>query len=207
MVLAAGAVLAGCTSSTSGSGSGSAASSTAASSTAAASSSSSAAGSTTAGPTSAASSASNAAAACTGAQIKVTSTPPPGGAAAGHVGLVLLFQNSSTTTCVLSGYPGVDGLNSSGQSIAHASRTLNGMIGFCGCTAPATLTLGPGVVVSAVVEGTSAGSGPANCAPFPSLLVTPPNTTVSTPIAASPESCDFTVHPVVTGLAGQSGTP
>jgi Protein of unknown function (DUF4232) len=109
---------------------------------------------------------------------------------------------------MLSGYPGADGLNSSGQSIAHASRTLNGMIGFCGCTTPATLTLGPGVVVSAVVEGTSAGSGGLpGCAAFPALLVTPPNTTTSTQIAASPYSCDFTIHPVVTGLAGQSGTP
>lgn len=138
----------------------------------------------------------------------MTWTNPPGGGAAGHIGIVLLFQNSSTSTCVLSGYPGVDGLDAAGHRVASASRTLNGMIGFCGCTAPATLTLGPGVVVSAVTEGDGAGSGGSTpCTPFASMLVTPPNTTMSTKIPASPYSCDFTVHPVVTGIVGQSGTP
>jgi uncharacterized protein DUF4232 len=208
------AALAGCTSSTSGSGSGSGSASGSATGSTAVSSSSAAPTS----PSTAVSSTTSAAApaACTGGQLKVTWTNPPGGAAAGHIGIVLLFQNSSTSTCTLSGYPGPDGLDSSGHSVAHATRTLNGMIGFCGCSTPPTLTLGPGVVVSAVVEGDSAGAsggagggsgggaGGNSCAAFPAMLVTPPNTSTSTQIPASPYSCDFTVHPVVTGLAGQS---
>jgi hypothetical protein len=120
---------------------------------------------------------------------------------AGHNGIVLLFTNSSSTTCTMSGYPGADGVDASGKDIASATRTLTGMIGFCGCSTPPTLTLAPGTVVSAVAEGTIGGTG--NCEAFTSMLVTPPNTTASTKIAAAPHSCDFTVHPVVTGQAGQ----
>jgi hypothetical protein len=114
----------------------------------------------------------------------------------------LLFTNSSAAPCVLLGYPGVDGLDGSGHAIAHASRTLNGLIGFCHCTKPASFTLKPNDVVSAVVEG--AISGGADCSPFASMLVTPPNTSLSTPIPASPDACGFTVHPVVSGTAGQA---
>ncbi len=81
---------------------------------------------------------------CTNAQIKVTAISPPGGGAAGHVGVVLLFTNTSSATCSMTGYPGVDGLNSAGQKLASATRTLNGMIGFCGCTKPPVVTLTPG---------------------------------------------------------------
>ena len=142
---------------------------------------------------------------CTGIQIKVTAVDPPGGGAAGHRGVVLLFTNLSTTTCTMTGYPGVDGLGSGGNHIASATRTLSGMIGFCGCTTPPTVTLAPGTTVSAVTEGVADGSGP--CGVFFALLVTPPNTSTSTQVTNSPYSCGFTVHPVVPGNAGQSGTP
>jgi hypothetical protein len=135
----------------------------------------------------------------------VTAIGPPGGGAAGHVGVVLLFTNTSSATCSMTGYPGVDGLDSSGHKLASATRTLNGMIGFCGCTKPPVVTLTPGTVVSAVTEGASDGSGP--CTAYPSLLVTPPNTTKSTSITLAPYSCNFTVHPVVPGQAGQLGVP
>lgn len=142
--------------------------------------------------------------------------PPPGGGAAGHIGVVLLFENVSSTTCTLSGYPGVDGLDASGRDLASASRTPNGMIGFCSCTQPPTLTLGPGVIVSAVAEGDAAGAsggagggsgggaGGSSCDAFAGLLVTPPNTSTSTKVNLAPHSCDFTVHPVVPGMDGQS---
>ena len=98
---------------------------------------------------------------------------PPGGGAAGHSGVVLLFTNTSTDDLRLIGYPGVDGLDSSGHDVASATRTLNGMIGFCGCTKPATLTLKPGDVVSAVTEGGRGRVG-RRCAPVRvDLLVDP----------------------------------
>jgi hypothetical protein len=118
---------------------------------------------------------------------------------------VLLFTNTSPVACSMTGYPGVDGLDGAGHRLASASRTLNGMIGFCGCTQASTVTLNPGGVVSAVTEGVADGSGP--CSPYASLLVTPPNTSTSTQITEAPYSCGFTVHPVVPGQAGQSGTP
>jgi hypothetical protein len=191
-------LLASCSSDTSGSGSATASSSGGAAS-------SGRTGSSAAASSSAGSSAAAAPTDCTGSQIRVTAINPPGGGAAGHRGVVLLFTNAASTPCLMTGYPGVDGLGSGGNHVASASRTLNGMIGFCGCTKPATVTVPPGGAVSAVTEGVSDGSGP--CDPFYSLLITPPNTSTSTPVAIAPYSCGFTVHPVVTGQTGQSGTP
>jgi Protein of unknown function (DUF4232) len=204
-----GLVLTACSSATAGNGTADA-SSTSVSPSATASATASAADSSTAAPsatvtvtatltpTTSASHGSG----CTNAQIAVTWTSPPGGGAAGHDGVVLLFTNHSSTSCTLTGYPGVAGLDAAGHTVANAARTLGGMIGFCNCTTPPVLTLPPGDVVSAVVEGTAGGPGP--CTAFPSMLVTPPNTTTSTRIYASPYSCGFDVHPVVTGQAGQA---
>ncbi|MBV9593048.1 MAG: DUF4232 domain-containing protein [Actinobacteria bacterium] len=130
----------------------------------------------------------------------MSSAVPSGGAAAGHQGLVLLFTNQSQTACILSGYPGAAGLNASGAQLAQAARTPAGMIGGCSCTTPPALTVAPGTTVSAVVEATDVG--PNACTPFAALLVTPPNTTASTRLAASLPSCGFEVHPVVTGKTG-----
>ena len=143
-------------------------------------------------------------ASCTNAQLGVTSSPPPAGDAAGHEGVVLLFRNQGSADCSLTGYPGVAGLDSSGHQVQQATRTLTGMLGGCSCTAAPTLTLHPGDTVSAVVEATPNGGGP--CTAFASLLVTPPNTTASTPIAAGLPSCGFDVHPVVTGQSGGGPT-
>jgi hypothetical protein len=137
---------------------------------------------------------------CTAAELTVSSIPPPAGGAAGHEGLVLLFTNHSTSACTLTGYPGAAGLNAAGSQILQATRTLSGMIGGCSCTHPPVLTLNPSSTVSAVIEGNIGGPGPCNA--IHSLLVTPPNTTMSTPIAESVPSCGFQIHPVVTGQSG-----
>jgi hypothetical protein len=138
---------------------------------------------------------------CSNVQIAVTATNPPGGAAAGHDGVVLLFTNRSSSACTLAGYPGVAGLNSSGQQIAQATRTLDGYLAGCACRTPAVLTLNPGAVGSATVEAVDALNG-GPCTPFAGLLVTAPNTTRSTRISLAPYSCQFDVHPVVAGSAG-----
>lgn len=140
---------------------------------------------------------------CSDAQIAVTATNPPGGAAAGHDGVVLLFTNHSSSPCTLTGYPGVAGLDGSGQQLAQATRTLDGYLAGCGCSAPAVLTLQPGGVVSATVEAVDALNG-GPCTSYAALLVTPPNTTQSTKLSLAPYSCDFDVHPVVAGQTGSA---
>ena len=130
-------------------------------------------------------------------------------AAAGHQGVVLLFVNKGTTPCVLFGYPGVAGLNSSGSQVTQAQRTLTGMMGGLapGVTTLPRITLAPGQSASAVVEGVDVPSGNAPCATYPSLLVTAPNTKVSVPIALSLPGCQpLQVHPVVPGTTGSTQT-
>ena len=141
---------------------------------------------------------------CTNAEIAVTAAPPPGGGAAGHTGVLLLFTNRSATACTLTGYPGVAGLDSNGSQLAQATRTLSGFLGNCGCSTPPVLILNAGDVASTIVEG-NAGGDPSgdNCTDFAAMLVTAPNTTVSTQVAGSPHSCGFTVHPVIAGSAGR----
>ncbi len=142
---------------------------------------------------------------CSGSQLTVTSTGGNGGA--GHIGVVLLFTNSSTTTCLLSGYPGVAALDSSGHQAAQAVRTLGGYLGGLPSSAtPPVVTLAAGQVASAVVEGSDVPVGSAtSCPTYPGLLVTPPNTTRSTTIIGSLPGCaPIEVHPVVAGKTGSA---
>jgi hypothetical protein len=139
---------------------------------------------------------------CGSSQIAVTAAEPPGGAAAGHNGVVLRFLNNSHHTCVLYGYPGVDGTNRGGHSLGHAVRTKDGYLGGCHCSTYGGVRLRPGQSASALVEGDIGDGGP-DCTRFKGLLVTPPNTFNSTPVEQAPYSCNFQVHPVVPGTTGE----
>lgn len=119
---------------------------------------------------------------------------PPQGNAAGHTGVELVFVNNSQRACILYGYPGADGTNGRGSSIAHAARTLTGYLGGCHCARLRGVLVRPGQAAYALAEGDLGGAG--NCDRFRGLLVTPPNTYRSTPLGAAPHSCHFQVHPV-----------
>jgi hypothetical protein len=129
-------------------------------------------------------------------------------AAAGHQGVVLLFVNHGPTSCVLFGYPGVAGVNSSGAQVVQAQRTLTGMMGGLapGVATLPRVTLAPGQTASAVVEGTDVPSGTeTSCPTYPSLLVTAPNTKVSVSVVQSLPGCSgLQVHPVVPGTSGST---
>ena len=131
----------------------------------------------------------------------MTAGAPPGGGAAGHTGVVLHLLNNSHYRCIIYGYPGVDGTNGGGHSVAHAARTLDGYLGGCRCTRLRGVLVAPGQSASALVEGDVGGSG--DCDRFRGLLVIAPNTYDSTPISIAPHSCDFQVHPVVPGDTGE----
>lgn len=108
------------------------------------------------------------AAPCQGPSISVTSdsTTPSAGMT------WLVFQNNSSSTCSLQGYPGVAVLDSSGNQTAQIKRTsING-------ASPPPVLIPPGGAASAVLEG-DPDYPTASCPPYHQLLVTPPNTTTS----------------------------
>jgi hypothetical protein len=105
----------------------------------------------------------------------------------------------------MSGYPGVAGLNSSGQQVVQAVRTLNGFMGGVPTGVnPPIVTLAPGQSASAMVEGTDVPTGTATTCPgYSTLLVTPPDTRQSTTLAIGLSGCSaIQIHPVVAGSSG-----
>lgn len=137
-----------------------------------------------------------------------------GGAGLGHEDQVLLFKNETSTPCSLTGYPGVAGLDSDGQQVVQAQRTLSGYLGglWNNALAPPTVSLQPGQTGSAIVEGTDVNVGTEVCPYYSKLLVTPPGLTESTPVTVRglgsppyqglPGCSPIEVHPVVPGSTG-----
>ncbi|MCW2494407.1 DUF4232 domain-containing protein [Jatrophihabitans sp.] len=138
---------------------------------------------------------------CVDGEITTTAQHSPDGGAAGHNGVLLVFTNSSTRTCVLYGYPGADALDAAGHPVAHAARSLTGYIGgtYSGLH---NVSLTPGSSASTYVEG-DIGDGGAACSSGTTMVVTPPNLFHSTPVPLSPYVCAFTIHPVVAGSTGR----
>jgi hypothetical protein len=143
---------------------------------------------------------------CRNGQISVA--VGTGGAGLGHEDQVILFTNTGSSTCSLYGYPGVAGLDAEGNQVVQAQRTLNGYLGGVqsGATSLPTVSLGPGQVASATVEGTDVPVGSAtSCVSYPALLVTPPNLTDSVRVTATLPGCSpIEVHPVVAGSSGSA---
>ena len=130
------------------------------------------------------------------------------GAAMGHEGFAIEFRNAGAVACTLYGYPGVAALNSSGQQAAQAQRTPSGYLGGLpsGDTTPPLVTLSPGQVASALVEGTDVPTGtpPSPCPQYQALLVTPPTATQSVRLTQGVPGCSaIAVHPVVPGTSGR----
>lgn len=142
---------------------------------------------------------------CNGAALAVSAGGP--GAASGHYGFPILFRNTGSGPCTLRGYPGVAALDSSGHQVTQANRTPQGYLGglaFTDTSLP-QVVLAPGQTGSALLEGTDNPVGTAtSCSSYPSLLVTPPNTTTSTRLDMSMPGCSgLSIHPVVAGTSGR----
>lgn len=124
----------------------------------------------------------------------------------GHGGFELRFHNHSRATCTMTGYPGVAALTVAGQQAVQAHRTLRGYQGGLpsGMTVPPTVTLAPGQTSYARVEWIeNPVNSETSCPSYPAILVTPPNTTVSTRLKVSGASgngiylcASLEVHPV-----------
>lgn len=134
--------------------------------------------------------------ACPTNQLSISDKPASGGL--GHFGIVLVFVNHGST-CTLTGYPGVDGVNG-GTTVIHAQRTLRGPLG--GATSTMAVTLAAGASASALLEGSVGPQPGQQCARYTSLLVTPPNNQQSVTLSVRAPICSPQIHPVVTGAAG-----
>lgn len=127
----------------------------------------------------------------------------------GHRSAIIVFTDNGSGACTLSGYPGAGVTDQPGKVVLNAQRSLVGYLS--GTTAITTVTLQPGGQASAMLEWDAAPAGGqetpvgANCPGMygGKLLVTPPNTRISTAFAAPADLCtDFYVHPVVPGTTG-----
>jgi len=65
---------------------------------------------------------------------------------------------------------------------------------------PGTDSARPNASASSLIEGDNGGGD--ECLRGQTILVTPPNTTLSTRIPSIAYNCHFQVHPVVTGTSG-----
>ena len=141
---------------------------------------------------------------CTSAQLTVSAGM--GSGAAGTIGQVLLFENTSSTTCLLHAFPGVAGLDASGDQVVQATREVN-LAPFSGSTATLpTIQLTAGSTASALVFGSDVPVGAAtSCVTYAGLLVTPPNAFASVRLDVTMPGCaGLRVGPVYPGTSGMA---
>lgn len=100
----------------------------------------------------------------------------PGGSngATGHIGQVVTFQNTSTKSCTLFGYPGLEMLSASGQAIpTNVLRTPSVVVQ---AETPTTVTLAPNQQASFLLGyADQTGFGDNTCPTSVNLEITPPN--------------------------------
>ncbi len=129
------------------------------------------------------------------------------GSATGHLGITLLFRNSGTAPCTLTGYPGAALVAAGGHhGRLDIARTPQGYVGGLSPQARANpvVRLAPGGFASAILEGEDFNpQTSAACPRYPALLVTPPNQTMTVRLIHSLAICDPEIHPVVAGTSGR----
>lgn len=141
---------------------------------------------------------------CTGAQIH--QSYQGAGAALGHEGDILVFTNTSSSTCTLTGYPGATVSYSNGGHW-DAARVLSGYLGGAqGDSAPPLVTLAPGAAASSVLMWTDVGDPSAAChsSNYTELLTTTPNTQSTVTYHGTFTCENLQVTPVVPGTTGQT---
>jgi hypothetical protein len=120
---------------------------------------------------------------CQPAQLKVKLTEDPGGGAAGSEYSHLTFTNTSTSTCAMTGWPGVSyvGSGNGTQIGAPADRTGSATV----------ISVKPGAVAEAQLKESAAGNLDADCiiTPADGLRVYAPNTKAAVFVAHTVEAC------------------
>jgi Protein of unknown function (DUF4232) len=118
---------------------------------------------------------------------------------------VIVFTNTSSTPCVLSGYPIVAGLDSARRQITQAQQVNAIYLGGATNGVAGDVRLAADADASSLVGGADQPiGGAASCPPdYAGLLVTPPGTTRSTHLDVDFPSCaGLEVTPVVAGSSG-----
>ncbi len=137
---------------------------------------------------------------CTTTQLDINTASPSSGGGVGHTGVIIIFRNRGST-CLLGGYPGVDGLTANSRAVVHAERTPSGYLG--GASSSGAITLRTGQSASTLFEGQNgASAGGPPCPQYQSLVVTPPGETHSVRLPSHYPICYPQVHPVVPGTSG-----
>ncbi|MFI5777223.1 DUF4232 domain-containing protein [Nocardia sp. NPDC051570] len=136
---------------------------------------------------------------CATGQLSVTQQDQ--GVGAGQRYAALIFTNTSTTPCTLTGYPGVSYVADSGDQSGNPADRASGPI--------TTVTLIPGAQASALLHDTNGMGGydPDRCqlAPAAGLRVYPPDQRDSVVVpgqtshCAGPDIHSFTVGPIQPG--------
>jgi hypothetical protein len=134
---------------------------------------------------------------CTSGQVSVTADEPV--IVGTHRAVRLTFAlPEGASPCTLTGYPGVD--TGAGGPPVHAERTVSGYLGGLPNGAPTTVTLSAFQQAHAVVEGDVVETIGSPCPTYTQLLVTAPDTTGTSTVPASLETCSLTVHPIGSDL-------
>ena len=133
--------------------------------------------------------------ACTSGELQAELGPSDAGA--GQVYAPLILRNTSSTTCEVTGFPGVSVLDGSGTQLGDPA-TRDGAEG-------GSVLLQPGGVASATLHTTGEGIG-GSCQPASAQMkVYPPNQTAAITFAASYTVCGgFSVTTMVPGDTGQA---
>ena len=130
---------------------------------------------------------------CGSGQVVVTAERPLSGAT--HRGVRLTFTLAAgASPCTLTGYPGVD--SGAGGPLLHAERTVSGYLGGLPDDAPTTVTLSALHPAHAIVEGDAVDAAGNQCPTYTALLVTVPDTSDTSVVATTIDTCTLAVHPI-----------
>lgn len=118
-------------------------------------------------------------------------------AGAGQRHLPIVFRNTGSTTCTLSGFPEVQGFSVDAAPVVTATHETG--------TPVSTVTLAVGEAASSVVRATTVPDGDKPCLPdFRFLYVTPPGQTSSATVKVELPACGgLRVRAIVPGPTGQ----
>ena len=137
---------------------------------------------------------------CGNNSFLISATPAQG--ATGHGSFVLLFRNTTTASCSIYGYPGLDALTATGHVLAHATRT---RYGFAGGSRHGiqNVTVTAGHYASATVEWMNFNPVTSGaCTYSDKIEVTPANTHTAAELPVKVSVCALQVHPTVAGTTG-----
>jgi hypothetical protein len=115
--------------------------------------------------------------------------------------VILVFRNTGTAGCRMTGYPGVAVLDAQNVQVVQARRTTSGYMGGAPVT---TVMLPPGGSASALLEMLDIDDNNNACPQYPRMLVTAPDDTTSVRVDARLSGCSVQIHPVVSGTSGRS---